>query len=106
MGLRFSTRKGLYIPKRFGSRHHVSNETNNKTRTTMTTTTINGYRVSLKPATDDSSSECWITRGKFSASLGYAINTGELHSDQSGVDAPIDFDTVERIHEWAIANGW
>ena len=72
----------------------------------MTTTTINGYRVSLKPATNDSSSECWITRGKFSASLGYAINTGDLHSDKSGVDAPIDFDTVEKIHEWAIANGW
>lgn len=38
MGLRFSKRKVLYFPKRFGSCHHVSKETNNKTRTTMTTT--------------------------------------------------------------------
>lgn len=72
----------------------------------MTTTTINGYRVSVTPANTESSSQCWITRGKFSGSLGYAVDTGELHSDESGVDAPIDFDTVEQIHKWAIANGW
>lgn len=73
----------------------------------MSTTTINGYQVTLE--NDGERVDCWITyndRGTvYRASLAALDATGVLE-DRNGRERPITSSTLNRIGAWAMSNGY
>jgi hypothetical protein len=73
---------------------------------TTKTTTINGFRVTIDTDMGDGATGCWIeSRTNFSASLECADATGCLQNDH-GDEQKISPTVVDRIRDWAEANGY
>ena len=69
-------------------------------------TTINGYEVELETEIDDDpSTQCFVEKGNYSASLSCLAHTGELmnSSDQPKV---VPNRTIEQIEKWADSKGY
>lgn len=84
----------------------VNNDNRTKTNTTMTTTIINGYSVTLKLATATAPSECWVTRGSFEGSLSLLLGEGELSHRDGAEGLPVSRKSIDAITVWADANGY
>lgn len=62
-------------------------------------TTINGYLVELD--IDDDTTQCFINKGRGSASLECLLAVGTLDDD-----LPVAQSTIDAIEKWALANGY
>jgi len=69
----------------------------------MKSTKISGYSVEISAC--DDSTNCWIEKGKYSASLAALQDTGLLETTLGGEHA-VNPDIIDRITEWAEANGY
>lgn len=70
-------------------------------------TTINGYSIELDTDVDGdgSTTQCFISYGKYSASLEAADSTGLL-TDSNECEHPIRTTDLVAIKLWAYANGY
>jgi hypothetical protein len=69
----------------------------------MKTTKIKGYKIEF--VVNDDSSNCYIEKGNFSSSLEVLNDFGYLES-RTGAEHKVDPDTIEKIYEWALAQGY
>ena len=69
----------------------------------MNSTKICGYTVEISTCGD--STQCWVEKGKFSASLAALQDTGLLETRLGG-EHSVNVDVINRITEWAEANGY
>ena len=76
------------------------NQTN---QTKMSKTKIAGYSIELSH--EDDSTQCWVEKGQYSASLQALVDNGCLES-RTGGEHGVNPDTIERILDWATENGW
>ena len=67
------------------------------------TTTIAGYRIEI--ANEGDSIQCWVEKGRHSASLAALQNSGVLE-DSSGFEHKVHPATIDRITAWAEYNGY
>lgn len=74
-----------------------------QTKKRMKTTKIKGYTVQF--STCDDATHCWIEKKNFASSLEVLNNLGCLES-RTGAEHKVDPDTIEKIYEWAIAQGY
>lgn len=65
--------------------------------------TIGGYVVEMDDS--DGNMNCYVTKGNYTASLACVGDTGEL-SDAKGRTVTIDYSVLDRIEQWAEANGY
>jgi hypothetical protein len=80
----------------------------------LASTTIRGYLCEIEPNDDREGVNCYITKGKYSASLACAEAEGVLHyhgsgdptADGPGLEWTITESTLEEIIAWAEANGY
>lgn len=72
---------------------------------TITIKKIHGYDVELEIDPEVEWSDCWITKGEFSASLACLEGTGEL-MDGVGNTIEVSSGTVEAISKWAEKHGY
>lgn len=68
------------------------------------TITVNGITAILEKM-DETTTSCWLTAGRKSASLDCAMQGGEWSSDFSPV-SDREMQTIEKIYDWAIQNGY
>lgn len=68
-------------------------------------TIINGYRVELDLDGPDGTTQCFVSKGNYSASLQGLLYTGCL-TDSTGRDALVGEKTVIAIEAWALAEGY
>lgn len=69
----------------------------------MKTTKISGYSVEIYLC--DDSTQCWVEKGKYAASLAALQDTGLLETTLGG-EHTVNPDIIDRITEWAEANGY
>jgi hypothetical protein len=69
----------------------------------MKTTKISGYSVEISTCGD--STNCWIEKGTYSASLAALSDTGFLETTLGG-QHKVKADIIDEINEWAEANGY
>lgn len=69
----------------------------------MKTTKIKGYKVEFTISNDSSS--CFIEKGNFASSLEVLNNLGYLES-RTGAEHKVNPDTIEKIYEWALEQGY
>lgn len=69
------------------------------------TTVIDGYTVELDVYPDEPSSQCFVSKGNYSASLAALDGTGVL-TDHAFDDKRVDPNTIAKIVAWAEANGY
>jgi hypothetical protein len=69
----------------------------------MKTTKISGYSVEISTCGD--STNCWIEKGTYSASLAVLQDYGYLERAGCG-EHRVNPDVIDRITEWAEANGY
>ena len=67
--------------------------------------TIDGFRCELETL-DDGRKDCFISKGRFSASLGAASDEGKLWASDWTQSLPIGQKTLAAIESWALANGY
>jgi hypothetical protein len=67
-------------------------------------TRIGPYTVELEKI--DDSVHCYITQGRFHASLQCAQDTGVLEDNSTGHTRSINEDVLNEIEAWAVARGW
>jgi hypothetical protein len=65
-------------------------------------TVIHGYEVELE--VDDGTSQCFITKGRHSASLEALMATGVMTNADDEVE--VTQGTIEKIEKWAIGKGY
>ncbi len=68
-------------------------------------TIIKGYRVELDTEGSDEATQCFISKGNYSASLAALCLTGCL-SDSTWDDIRVPESVIEAIESWAIENGY
>jgi hypothetical protein len=74
-------------------------------------TEIDGFRVEVETMTDDNDAargewvDCWISKGRHSASLALAEDCGVIEVD-GGEDIPIPAKTLERVRAYAVSLGY
>ena len=69
----------------------------------MKITKISGYSVEISAC--DDSTQCWVEKGKYTASLAALSDTGLLE-DTLGGQHKVKADIIDKINEWAEANGY
>lgn len=71
-------------------------------------TKIDGYTVRLEMYEENREprSDCFVIRGRYSASLGCLADTGELHSDDWDRVHEVHPQTIRAIETWAEENGY
>lgn len=69
----------------------------------MKSTKISGYSVEISIC--DDSTQCWVEKGKYSASLAALQDTGLLETSLGG-EHKVRHDVIDEITEWAEANGY
>ena len=67
-------------------------------------TTIAGYSVDLEVG--DGISQCYINKGRFSASLEGLTGLGGLTDPDTDAFAKVPAGTIAAIEKWAVANGY
>lgn len=70
-----------------------------------TSTTIDGFLCEIEPI-DDHRVGCYISKGRFFASLDAASDEGLLWDDRGEKSLAISFATLGRIENWAIEQGY
>jgi len=70
---------------------------------TTNTTKISGYTVEFSIC--DDSSQCWVEKGSFSASLSALLDLGHLE-DRAGREHVVKDCIVDRIYDWALKQGY
>lgn len=68
-------------------------------------TIINGYRVELDVDGPDETTQCFISKGIYSASLAALSITGCL-SNSNWDDIRVPESVIEAIESWAVENGY
>lgn len=70
-------------------------------------TTINGYLVELDTDIDgEGTSSCMISKGRYCASLSAAESAGVLTDHHDDSEWPIHGRDIDKITDWAYANGY
>jgi hypothetical protein len=69
----------------------------------MTSIKISGYLAEI--STCDDSTNCWIEKGKYGASLAALQDTGLLETTLGG-EHVVNPDIIDQITAWAEANGY
>lgn len=87
----------LYTPK-----PQLSNNTHHQTLN-MKSIRISGYLVEISIC--DGSTNCWIEKKKYGASLAALQDTGVLETTLGGQHA-VNPDIIDQITAWAEANGY
>ncbi len=77
-------------------------ETNNNSKT-MKTTKIKGYEVEVE--LDGETTQCWVFKGKFSASLA-SLHDNEVLVSNTGAEHKVNSDTIDEITDWAFSEGY
>lgn len=72
--------------------------------TTEKETIINGYRVELDLDGPDGTTQCFVSKGSYSASLQGLIYTGTLTDGDREI--PVSESIVNAIEGWAVAEGY
>lgn len=73
--------------------------------TTEKETIINGYRVELDLDGPDGTTQCFVSKGSYSASLQGLLYTGCL-TDSGDREIRVNESIVDAIEAWALAEGY
>ena len=70
----------------------------------MTTATINGYTVDLE--SDGDCTQCWVGKGRFTASLGILEAEGVLTDSNTDATLEVPQTVIDRIMAFACSKGY
>lgn len=73
---------------------------------TIAKMTIDGILCELEPTDDDGRIDCFLTKGRFSASLAGADGEGVLWANDFEESLPVSSETLGRITAWALRHGY
>ena len=73
-------------------------------------TTINGFLCEIEPNEDREGVNCYVSKGRFSASLACLEGEGILSADGNSYGEDIELDvpqtTINQIVSWAVGKGY
>lgn len=73
--------------------------------TTIATTTIDGFTVTIEPNEDREGVQCWVSKGRATSSLALVEDLGHVEDDREGTFGVREA-TIDRIRAYAERHGY